>query len=110
LSDDLVAQSRVAEDRAVEVGVGLLQHVGHRVEQRRWRRLDRGGLAEVEERPVGRKCDAFEPTLRLDHRRGLGGEDARTEGSHAAILAAQGGGRQAAQGIGSRAVTFVVIR
>jgi hypothetical protein len=47
LAGDLLAQSRVAEDRAVEVGVGLLQHAGHRVEQRRWRRFDRGGLAEV---------------------------------------------------------------
>ena len=52
---DLGAQRGEAEDRAVEVGVGLgADHLGHRLAQGFGRRLDGRGLAEVDERALGR--------------------------------------------------------
>ena len=67
---DLGAQRREAEDRAVEVGVGLgADHLGHRLAQGLGRRVDRGGLAEVDQRALGGEVDAGEPAAGLHHRR-----------------------------------------
>ena len=67
---DLGAQRREAEDRAVEVGVGLgADHLGHRLAQGFGRRVDRGGLAEVDQRAAVGEVDAGEPAARLHHRR-----------------------------------------
>ena len=77
---DLGAQRGQAEDGAVEVGVGLgADHLGHDRAHLLRRRVDGRGLAEVEERPLGREVEAGEPAAGLHHRRGRRGEDERAE-------------------------------
>ena len=81
---DLGAQGGEAEDRAVEVGVGLGDDLGHVGAQGFRGRVDGGGLAEVEERAAVGEVDALEPAAGLHHRRRGGGADERAQGCHRA--------------------------
>ena len=89
---DLGAQRGEAEDRAVEVGAVVgADHLGHRLAQRLGRRVDGGGLAEVDQRAVGREVDAGEPAAGLHHRRRGGARDERAHRGHRrSPLAARG--------------------
>jgi hypothetical protein len=61
------AQLGQAEDGAVEMRAGIVQHrLGHGPAQRLGRGLDRGGLADVQQRAVGRKATPVAAAIGLD--------------------------------------------
>jgi hypothetical protein len=67
------AQFRQAQNRPVKMGLGHFHGLGHGATEGRRRRIHGGGLAHVDQRPVGREVDAFDPAFRLRYRRGEGG-------------------------------------
>ena len=69
LRRQFLAQLGQAEHRAVEMRSGVLeQGLGHGARERLGRGIDRGGLAEVDQRPVLGKALARDPAPRLHHR------------------------------------------
>ena len=73
LRRDLGAQLWQAKDRAIEMRGGVVDRgLRQRPAQPFGRRIDRGGLADVQQRPVGREADAVQPAARLHHGGGEG--------------------------------------